>query len=331
MKYFKLFSNCKLVYGKNTCAIYDLQRSELIPIPKYIFEFLIELKDPIEKIIKKYDKNSEVEILNFLDQLVKNELGFFTNTPERFPLLEMGNYESPFLLENAIIEISRHSKYSINSVIKELIEIDCRFIQFRMLKDFDIEEFLQILSKFESSKIIGLEFYCKYDRAINLAKVKRIIKDNPRISKVVFYGANRNIKLKAYEHDRANRIVLISKVISITQRDIVDRKNFKLSIHIFNKAQKYNIGLFKKVCINHVGEIKNYLTHKKSFGRIGDSSILEIVKLKSFQETWNVSNDMIEFCKNCEYRFVCVNCSDLKNKDSKLFREYYCSDYLQYE
>ena len=42
-------------------------------------------------------------------------------------------------------------------------------------------------------------------------------------------------------------------------------------------------------------------------GNIFSQSILEILNTPKFQQYWDITKDMIDVCKDCEFRYTCVD------------------------
>jgi len=50
---------------------------------------------------------------------------------------------------------------------------------------------------------------------------------------------------------------------------------------------------------------------KNSFGNIKDENLRSVVDSVDFQLLWNANKDKIEVCKDCEFRYMCVDSSPL--------------------
>jgi radical SAM protein with 4Fe4S-binding SPASM domain len=93
---------------------------------------------------------------------------------------------------------------------------------------------------------------------------------------------------------------------------------------MFAEAQKHNIGLNRKVCIDYAGNIKNYLSHRKIFGNVRKDLIKEIIEKPDFREKWFYSNDQLEVCKDCQYRYACLSNSDIKSCNNRYYKVDMC-------
>lgn len=83
---------------------------------------------------------------------------------------------------------------------------------------------------------------------------------------------------------------------------------FVCNITSFSEFRKFNSCLNCKISIDSNGEIKNCPSFKESFGNISSSSLVEVLNDTNFQKLWHISKDKISVCKECEYRYICVDC-----------------------
>ena len=72
------------------------------------------------------------------------------------------------------------------------------------------------------------------------------------------------------------------------------------------------------------GAVKNYLNHKKEFGNVKNQKIKDIVNTDKFRQLWEISNDKIEKCKDCQFRYCCESNSDIIYKNKLLFKTNLC-------
>lgn len=47
---------------------------------------------------------------------------------------------------------------------------------------------------------------------------------------------------------------------------------------------------------------------QQNFGNIKDTTLEEALNHPDFKKYWNVNKDMIEVCKDCEFRHICTDC-----------------------
>ena len=99
----------------------------------------------------------------------------------------------------------------------------------------------------------------------------------------------------------------------------------KLSLQRRSEANNFNLALNRKICVDSNGRIKNYIGHERIFGNIEINSLRSIVELEDFQYIWNVNNDMIEVCKDCQFRYICPDNSNILIKDNKFYKLQTCN------
>ncbi|HHH54241.1 MAG TPA: hypothetical protein ENK91_11315, partial [Bacteroidetes bacterium] len=148
----------------------------------------------------------------------------------------------------------------------------------------------------------------------------------PRISKLLIFENNYKIykRLKS-SMSKKNKIIYLNRQLKANIDEKISLNSFVINTQTFTEAQNHNIGLNKKVCINSKGKIKNFLTHEKDFGNIQHHKLSEVVDSSSFRNLWNISNDKIEKCKDCQYRYMCLSNSDIEEKAGKFYKINSCT------
>jgi hypothetical protein len=128
-KYFKLFSCCIPVKGAVRFVIIDLQRQDLFFINEGTYEILTQqTQKKKDEIYNSYSFELHERLNEIFSFLVENEIGFWTDEPEKFPNLEL-HWEFPAKITNAIIEVIENSDF--NHEIEELDNLGCRFLEIR--------------------------------------------------------------------------------------------------------------------------------------------------------------------------------------------------------
>lgn len=116
-KKINLFANCIPVKGYENSVICDLQRNKIYKIDNELFKILTTYKDENIGAIKTIYKNEYDEIItSFVSQLLSLEVCFLAGSTEGFPSIKF-HYESPSIIENAIIEYSPNFKHKIRDLI----------------------------------------------------------------------------------------------------------------------------------------------------------------------------------------------------------------------
>jgi SPASM domain peptide maturase of grasp-with-spasm system len=327
--WFKFFQNCQLILGINTSLIYDLERSTYYQIPSTFAKILYDLKNQdIETYIKeqKLDKN---EIYNFINQFIKEELGFLTKTPKQFPDLNL-DWDSPHKISNAVIEISNKSKFSISSIINQLTNLKCQAVQFRIINKTSINELNALLGKLSKSTIRCVEIFFPFNEKIKDTELTELLTSFPHIRLVYIYNSTKNYTRECSDSFLNKKIIYSENLKESLSKEKITNDTFIYNIPSFCEANNYNLGLNRKICICANGDIKNYLSHNNIFGNVNSDKLFTVINRDSFKEKWFITNDKIEKCKDCQFRYACLSNSDIIKKKNKFYKTLDCG-YNPYE
>jgi SPASM domain peptide maturase of grasp-with-spasm system len=83
---------------------------------------------------------------------------------------------------------------------------------------------------------------------------------------------------------------------------------FTINLNTYTEALNHNSCLNRKISIDSRGYIKNCPSMEESFGHISVKNFKEVLFEKSFKKLWNITKDVIEDCKDCEFRYICTDC-----------------------
>lgn len=99
-----VFECCRVVRGFTKSIIYDLQRNKNQFIPNDLANLLKNINGKkILDILELYPSEYHSVLLENISILIDEEYLFYTDTPERFPLLSL-EWDEPCKISNAIIE-----------------------------------------------------------------------------------------------------------------------------------------------------------------------------------------------------------------------------------
>lgn len=303
-KYFVLFSNCLLVYGKYQSAIYDLGRRAYIPIDNLLYDVLWRSKFmSIESLKAHYKHEYDEGITAYFNLFVEKELGFITHDKSHFPDIDI-TWNSSCPLETAIVEYSK--LYNIRDLIHELDKERTRNVQFRLLPgaDISVSNLIQLIN---NKNFICVEIYTTYVAEQEVEEIKKEIKEAKTLSKVVWYNAPESKKMMA----TPNQIIYMQDDVKPGQLELIGTDSMLVDMELFTESQSYNTALNRRISIDYTGAIKNHVSHERSFGHLGDNSIREVYKSEAFREKWYIHKEKISACKACPYRHACVYSTDL--------------------
>lgn len=321
-KYFLLFTSCIPVKGHSVTLIYDTERGGTIEVDNLIYDVLQSNAGKTIGQLKAYYKHEYDEgIEAYFHEFVQLEYGFFTDIPEQFPPIDL-SWDSPFHIENAIIEIVSFEAYDAKKGVKEIAHLGCQFLQLRFLNTISsLHKLQELLSYTNDSRVRGIEIFLKFDDKIsNTLILESLFKEFPRIGRICVHSSP-----EEKTHPDNSAIFFTKKVITANSREVISPRNFTVSLPIFTEAQSFNIGLNRKVSIDSRGFIKNYPSHHANFGHINSDSIAKVISMPDFRKKWFINNDLIEVCKDCQFRYMCTSNSDLIQQENKLYKKDKCN------
>ncbi|MEH6306930.1 grasp-with-spasm system SPASM domain peptide maturase [Olivibacter sp. CPCC 100613] len=320
--WFKMFACCVLVRGYASSLIYDVQRKLFYTISNEAFNLLKSAEDQDMEALRSNIRYDHSFLDSFYKQFVDAELGFYTDEPWSYPSIDF-TWHSPHTITNSIIEISKQSDFSFGDIIDQLNELSCKAVQVRFLDNLSSSELNKYLDAFRLSRIKHLEIYLPYQTIQPHKILYKKLEEEPRLFRIIIYGCLED-KLIFSQATLGKAIIEVKRNIQINNKETIKPERFSTNIESFTEAQHYNLGLNRKVCIDRYGNIKNYIRHEKSFGSIKNIKIKDVILTSGFSEKWDVSNDKIEKCRDCQYRYTCVSNSDVVEKNGKYYKTETC-------
>ena len=302
--FFCLFASCKVVLGSSRSTICDIERGKVYFIPNELAGLLNE-GFIAQKLIP-------LQFKDWIEEFVSSELGFWTQNPEYFPKISL-DWDSPELINNAILEMDFHTMEDIEAMITQLNGLHCKFVEFRYYHKFEVEKFAKILPLLTQGTIRGFTIFLPFHSLNGIESLSSIYDNTVQLQSIIIHSAPKDLK-GIEKHEKV--LVTDSKIDSTHHCGKVSPDYFSINISTFTESQSYNTCLNRKISVDLKGNIKNCPSTSKVFGNIKSDSLIEIAKDRSFQKLWHISKDQVNVCKSCEFRYVCTDCrAYLENPD----------------
>jgi len=304
--YFNMYSTFRVTKGHKRSVIIDLTKHEIQFIPNDLYEILTKYKKKSIAYIKKQYNFKFNEIIDqYFNFLLKKNIIFFCskNEIDFFDEIDL-DFEYPSIISNSIIDINFDLDY--NKFILELDELGCKSIQIRSFySEYHLDFFSNILSLISDSNILDIELIIN---EINIEEdvIINFYNNNPKISKLFFYNSQRSsLSNKSFQ----NQIIFTNKIINNeTHCGEINMKNFSVNYDMYFESKNYNSCLNKKISVDTNGNIKNCPSTNITYGQLKSSSLHEIINNTDFQLLWKIKKDEIIVCKECEFRYICLDC-----------------------
>lgn len=307
---FKLFAPCIPVNGFSRSLICDVYRGRFRYIPNALYYILTKLQNKTVSQIKNYFGNENDDIIDeYIEFLIKNEFGTFLTAEEakRFPKLSL-EFEVPYNISNAIIDINKNSDHNYKNIIDELFSLHCYYYELRFYDKMSNIEIKKILDSFNTGLCKSINLIIAATNEIN-SKFLKFLFDNYPIAQMHLHSFLTNDK-KNIRDKLKNYPITISEVQLYGHQCCgnINLRNFNTNVQLFNESNQFNSCLNRKIGISSCGKIKNCPSMNQIYGRVGKQKIKDIIHSAEFQKIWNISKDKINVCKDCEYRYICIDC-----------------------
>ncbi|AEA45979.1 grasp-with-spasm system SPASM domain peptide maturase [Fluviicola taffensis] len=306
-----LFEDCKVVNGYFHSLIYDLSRpSNSNKIPLSLALILPEFKEnSIEEVLKKYPKESEV-ISEYIEFIVSNEFGIIGDEHLKNHLKPMeGIVDQPEVIENSIIQITNSNFAAAVDFIQDLKSKLCSRLELR-IEDLDIDKFEKICKLFHDSIIKTVSLYSKFISESDNTKLEAIINNEDRIIEHFVYSAP-FIK----QNNKTNyRIESVDFTLDCGN---IEQENFSINRESFFTNEAYNSCLYKKLSLNFQGKVCNCPSVQESKLQVDISNTDSFLKSSEYTFLAEMNKDEIEVCRDCEYRYMCLDCRVFTDSSSR--------------
>lgn len=328
--YFKVFANCVPVKGAKRSTICDLHRNNLYFIPNDLYDIITDHQDKTYDDLADYFGEESKDTLDaYFDYLLENDLGFWTDEPERFPDINF-EYDVPSVITNSIIDSNKDSDHDWPAIFEQLEELGCLDLQLRFYDEVSREEIEAVFMALDRRAIKSVDVVIKYSRSFRGKYLLKLTERFFRIKTVTVHSAPKDEVYRMFSgkerNGMGNILFVKQKIDSNTHCGAISPLYFTFSnMRLFSEAKNFNSCLNRKVGIDVDGAIKNCPSLSKSYGNIKDTSLNSAVTNIHFQELWQVNKDQIDVCKVCEFRYVCTDCRAFIDDDNKYAKPSKCS------
>lgn len=286
-------------FYNNVFRVDGFSRSLLVDIQKEKYLF-----------IKKNELEEEIDMIS---SFCFNKS--FNNIQSCFSKIDLKNHKAHYF--NGIIDINETSIRLLDKYLEFISFINCNSLQIRFTEDIKIESIIKTLKGI--SKIDLIENF-----ELLIPQNKYCIELMPILERI-----------------QVNEILIYNNLTPIDKKLIIPTKliqynpfkhnkiffKFYFNQQFFIEAQKSNPYFFNKFFIDLDGKIHNapenmfdgFTIHDiNSFKKIKENLIQSIVEV-------NVPKSKIAICKDCEFKFSCIDNRIVKKKNNQYYYNQNCS------
>jgi SPASM domain peptide maturase of grasp-with-spasm system len=330
---FQLFACCLPVKGARRSLLCDVQRQAFQFIPNGLYEILTEHAGrTVAEIKAAYGHEYDEEIDEYFGFLLHNEFGFWCDDPERFPPIDL-TWEAPERITNAILDVDARSDHDYARILAELDDLGCKALEVRCFHGPSLAELRTILEAARYGRLRSIDLLVGFHPELTAEALARLATEHQRISRIVVHSAPEGHRPPpsstgvTFEH-------CTEAVSSPSCCGKVHPGYFAVNLETFAEAQRHNTCLNRKISVDARGEIRNCPSLPRSFGNARETSLHGALAHRDFAALWTINKDQIDVCKDCEFRYVCVDCRayiqdgrDLYSKPSKCAYDPYTAEW----
>ena len=294
MKTYKLQADCLVIRGYTRSTLCDITRRQVYIIDSYVAQMLQ----------KGTFTESELHSIPKDVQQSLFDNGIIFECPAQllaqFPPINQ-HYDSPYGIEDAIIDYDCSIKPHLKSIIAQLDEQNCRCVQIRFLPHANISEITDVLHHFNNSNVAAIEVMA--DSHTILAH--HIENECDALISIIAYAAEG----VAFEQRAGCTIISVSQAFTgASQCGVVEPQQFNCNREFFFLSGGYNTCLYRKVAIDREGYIRSCPASPQRFGRVGETPIAGAMSQPGFRRLWGITKDRVDVCRDCEFRRICPDC-----------------------
>lgn len=130
------------------------------------------------------------------------------------------------------------------------------------------------------------------------------------ILRIINCNSNTN-NVTAQRFGTGNKLIVNTKSSSnLTRRSEDLKSSFMVNIFLFSESIQFNNFYYKKMFIDEDGNIFNSINneYRTNLNEITFSNqILDFINSSEFSNLGLVNKDKIDICKECEFRYMCVD------------------------
>lgn len=297
-----LYPNCIPVMGATHIVFYDLEKQQFKRFSK---NELFEAEEI--KTLRVFDPDKMHKDGVGLLQL--HQMIFSTAASSHLPSIQPSSFykwKHPSMITNAIVELSQQNdlltRAGFGKLLLFLEKLLCKHVSFRIMDSIDAEHFFLIVKAIQEAAIHSVQFILPYKQEWDTDECGDLIMHNPKIKWVIFESS-------PFKRNLENKIFFFEHPVKPSIRK--DPDQFMVNVFLFSESQLHHNYFNRKLFVGPGGEIKNAPECLEILGNIKEmdcpQQLIDLVKTVAFQKYWFVTKDRCEVCKDCEFRYMCMD------------------------
>jgi len=299
-KYFNLHKDCLLIDGCKNSIIHDSSR-QIYKLVSIEVSRLIKkgMTTSIEKL--KSESESSLQVISILNELTHEGYGLISNSKSPNISGIKKNETNLAHVSNAVIFLN---PLVTSDFIFYLSNLKCESVLFIIDDGVSASNFNTIYTSVDKSTITSVQLMVNKNSLANLS-----IDLYSKLTHLTVFSSNMAyIDLASFTYYFLESKATLAELIENNKKSTF---MFSINRRLINEAQFCNPYFVNKLYVDKDGNIRNSSELVKVFGNIkninSSKELLSIISQEEFENYWFVHKGLIDVCKVCEYRLMCVD------------------------
>ncbi|MDD4760308.1 MAG: grasp-with-spasm system SPASM domain peptide maturase [Bacteroidaceae bacterium] len=317
---YHLFPTCIPVRGYSRSVIIDLHLNNYKFIPNSLCDILEKHNGKtIESIKSEFDEVEHQTIDEYFLFLSDNNYIHFS---ENIVFKNLSNdFTAPELYSNAFVEIGHEIPCN---VLDQLSEANCLLVQLKFTQACSFDFFIEVLEYVNKLRITNIHCYLQYSDEIK-AKWDEVLQRTVKLTRCFFLNSPEYSEIKYGVNDSYVAVFLEKQISKNLHCGNIHPQMFRVSKRMVFESMQYNSCLHKKIFIDKNGNMKNCPYSNNVLGNVTETPLVSIVNSSEYKDLSSIRKDNIDVCKDCEFRYLCLDCRVYVSDSNKLSQPAKCT------
>lgn len=307
-----LSASCAFVEGTELALIYDFQHHTALRVPAVLQKILHGLAASAQRSIQVGAlRTSRPSLSGLVDAALLSGLRAgvlqLTATPERFPPRPF-RFDPPAQISNAVLDLGDALPYDLGALFTELASLGCEHVLIRCARKEPLAFIEEVMCGLTDKPPLFIEWWVLFSDSLAREEVRELCRRHPRITSLLMFGAPDDAEWLRTRSGIGN-ILTLQRTMPLDSEPQAPPTISELGIdaQLYAESQRAHSFFHRKLAIGQAGEIKNAPATRQSFGFVGQRALREIVATPEFRHLGTIRKDQIEGCRDCAYRYACVD------------------------
>lgn len=314
--FFIVSSSCALTKGASRTLIQDFQRSNADYVPNDYHDLCSLLnRHKISDIAGMVESNSLADYYKFVDFMIEREYAFVSDNPQMFPEISKDSCDDENNIYDAIIDIDENDikTEKMEVFLTDLKKLHCTDLQVRVYNHSDMGILHHVLNRICNHVFLYVELHIDSPRHVTFEDCCNIILNYAPITNIFLYKSSSNTSRNYNENTEGCYPLKMGTVHYATAElnnancgCVSDYSKTYRNAWFYKMSQAHNSCLYKKVALDKHGNVRNCPSMHEKYDL--SEGLETITSSPAFRKYWDITKKDVEGCKDCEFRFNCLDC-----------------------